>query len=345
MFRIDKLQYYDRFRCIMGKCPENCCEMNWNILVDAAAYERYQNCGEEVLRGFISAEEPHRILKKENRCPFFMDDGLCFLHKEYGEDFLCETCKSYPRFTSMYEDLYVLSLTPSCPAVLDILWEEKEPGNIKTELCYENVEELSCKSFKMSEELERKISLRDKMIEELVRKEGSLETRLCRIEERFGMGKRQGQIDINLLFIKNFVLDHCMVNSKIKVQAEKMIKSPIEQKENINIEEYAKMLVNECKGFENFFENILVYWIFEHILRIENTERENVSIWMERVRLMLATLQYWILLFYCVQGEVSREECNTAVYSIMRVLDHSDEMMEDYYQDWKNYGMIPKILC
>lgn len=55
-----------------------------------------------------------------------MENGLCCLHKEYGESFLGETCKNYPRFASDYENLYVLALALSCPAVLDwngILYE------------------------------------------------------------------------------------------------------------------------------------------------------------------------------------------------------------------------------
>ena len=41
MFRFDKLNYCDKFHCIMGECPENCCEMEWNIEVDESIYELY----------------------------------------------------------------------------------------------------------------------------------------------------------------------------------------------------------------------------------------------------------------------------------------------------------------
>jgi len=54
MFRVDKLNYYDKFHCIVGRCPDNCCEMNWNILVDEAAYKRYKGCEDERIRHFIS---------------------------------------------------------------------------------------------------------------------------------------------------------------------------------------------------------------------------------------------------------------------------------------------------
>ena len=54
MFRVDKLNYYDKFHCIMGKCPENCCEMNWNILVDEATYKKYQGCEDEQIRNFMA---------------------------------------------------------------------------------------------------------------------------------------------------------------------------------------------------------------------------------------------------------------------------------------------------
>lgn len=71
MFRVDKLNYYDKFHCIVGRCPDNCCEMNWNILVDEAAYKRYKGCEDERIRHFISSEIPHRILKKMEDAHFF----------------------------------------------------------------------------------------------------------------------------------------------------------------------------------------------------------------------------------------------------------------------------------
>lgn len=41
---------------------------------------------------------------------------------------------------------------------------------------------------------------------------------------------------------------------------------------------------------------------------------------------------------------ISREECSVAVYSIMRVLNHSEMILEEYYVMWENMGKVPEIL-
>lgn len=66
---------------------------------------------------------------------------------------------------------------------------------------------------------------------------------------------------------------------------------------------------------------------------------------MGKICLRLATIQNWILYLYKGKREIDREDCNTAVYSIMRVLDHDEGKWEAYHKDWKqkDWG-IPKIL-
>ncbi|UZN00115.1 hypothetical protein OL548_09800 [Lysinibacillus sp. MHQ-1] len=37
------------------------------------------------------------ILDENKKCHMMLDDGLCSIHKELGEEFLCNTCAIYPR--------------------------------------------------------------------------------------------------------------------------------------------------------------------------------------------------------------------------------------------------------
>ena len=56
-------------------------------------------------------------------------------------------------------------------------------------------------------------------------------------------------------------------------------------------------------------------------------------------------MQYWILCLCKAKGDIGREECNIAVYNIMRVLDHDEEQREAYYKAWKQTGReMPRIL-
>lgn len=123
MFKMIKIELFDQFNCLMDKCPDNCCDEDWLISVDNPTYELYQEIGIRDLDAKVTKEEPHVIIKQNGKCPFITSDGLCLIHKELGEDFLGNTCKSYPRFVSIYEDacndLYIENIGLSCPAASD----------------------------------------------------------------------------------------------------------------------------------------------------------------------------------------------------------------------------------
>jgi len=121
MFKIIKSELFDSFHCLMGKCPDNCCNEDWNITVDDSTYELYKSLNIPSLNQKISETSPHKIIKCNGRCAFFRDDGLCNLHATYGEEALSNTCKSYPRFVSEYGDLYIETIGLSCPAASDWL--------------------------------------------------------------------------------------------------------------------------------------------------------------------------------------------------------------------------------
>ncbi|MCI8858221.1 MAG: hypothetical protein HFI71_01625 [Lachnospiraceae bacterium] len=339
MFRVDKLKYYDKFHCIMDKCPENCCEMNWNILVDEAAYRKYQACDDEKIRDFISSEMPHKIVKKDGKCPFFQKDGLCMLHKEYGETFLCETCRNYPRFTSLYEDLYIVSLAPSCPAVLDILWET-DKSEIQSETFYEAEEELDRKQIELSKSLEKKLKLRERFINILHNREIGLGECVEQIKDEMEITGDYQEVSEQAAWMIAFVKENCLINDKIRGQS-LLINGELSE----NIQEDIEKLTEIYSEFRILFEHILVYSVFEQVLQIEDENEEAKQDWLEKICLRLATIQYWILYLYKAKGDIDREDCNIAVYSIMRVLDHDQKQWKAYDKAWKQTGWgLPKIL-
>lgn len=337
MFRVDKVDYFDKFHCIMGQCPANCCEMNWNILVDDAAYEKYQACEDEKVRNFISQETPHKIVTKDRKCPFYQTDGLCMLHKEYGEDFLCETCRSYPRFTLCYGDWYIVSLAPSCPAVLDILWDQ-EKTEIKTDTFYESQDDLRKGQMELSEELEAGLQLRTKMLEIVWDREISLGERVNRLREILGNTALLQDLAEASEWTMHYVNEKCLNNEEIKAQSRIIAKSVLE-----SVERCVPDMIQAYPEFQRFFEHILVYSIFG--LPIEGNGEKDKREWLEKICLRLATIQYWLLFLYGARGEVSRKECNTATYSIMRILDHNEKEWERYYGAWKReHAGVPIIL-
>jgi len=48
------------------------------------------------------------------RCPFFSQDSLCTIHRDYGESYLSETCTNYPRISRRIDGLIEKPLVLSC---------------------------------------------------------------------------------------------------------------------------------------------------------------------------------------------------------------------------------------
>ena len=59
------------------------------------------------------------------------DSGLCDLQSNLGEEYLCDTCRLYPRHTEEFLDLREYSLSLSCPEVVRILLESKQHLSIE----------------------------------------------------------------------------------------------------------------------------------------------------------------------------------------------------------------------
>lgn len=116
--KIVKPQYYDRFRCLAGACPDSCCHQ-WQVDVDEEAAGRYLAMPGELgdaLRQRLRRSENGWYLENENdRCPMWRDDGLCRIQYEEGHDALCQTCRDFPRLRHDYGDFVELMLEMSCP--------------------------------------------------------------------------------------------------------------------------------------------------------------------------------------------------------------------------------------
>ena len=131
--RITKPDYFDRFRCIAGDCPDSCCK-EWAVQVDEASSALYRS-----LEGSLG-DRLREVLKEENgetvmtiidgRCPMWRTDGLCRIQAELGEEALCGTCREFPRLTHDYGDFTELQLELSCPEAAKYILSTKPPEQI-----------------------------------------------------------------------------------------------------------------------------------------------------------------------------------------------------------------------
>ena len=116
--KLTKPDYFDRFRCLAGNCPDSCCK-DWEVQVDADAAQCYQALsgplGDDLRRILREEDSETFMIISDGRCPMWRQDGLCRIQAELGEDALCKTCREFPRLTHDYGDFMELGLELSCP--------------------------------------------------------------------------------------------------------------------------------------------------------------------------------------------------------------------------------------
>ena len=66
------------------------------------------------------------ILDENKKCHMMLDGGLCSIHKDLGEEFLCNTCAIYPRHLTRVGHVTEKSLTLSCPEAARVVLLRKE---------------------------------------------------------------------------------------------------------------------------------------------------------------------------------------------------------------------------
>ena len=134
--QITKPDYYDRFCCIAGDCPDSCCK-EWDVQVDPVSAEYYQRLSGPLgdrLREVLHTEDGETVMTiVDSRCPMWRTDGLCRIHAELGEEALCKTCREFPRLTHDYGDFLEYQLELSCPEAAKYILNPAPPLFITTQ--------------------------------------------------------------------------------------------------------------------------------------------------------------------------------------------------------------------
>ena len=120
--------YYKDFSCIASACPATCCA-GWQIVIDEKSLKNYKN-----LKGPFGSRLLNSINQDEmtfdqfnGRCAFLDENNLCDIYTEAGPDYLCRTCRRYPRHIEEFDNERECSLSVSCPVVAKILLQMEKP--------------------------------------------------------------------------------------------------------------------------------------------------------------------------------------------------------------------------
>lgn len=112
--------YYKNFKCIADKCPMTCCE-GWAIVIDDKSLEKYVDCSNSRYICKHIDQNEKIFLQNGSRCSFLNRSNLCDLYNNVGEDYLCKTCRRYPRHFENYGSLIEAALSMSCPEAAKLI--------------------------------------------------------------------------------------------------------------------------------------------------------------------------------------------------------------------------------
>ena len=131
--------YYNDFTCIGSKCSDSCC-IGWKIDVDLACHNKHlelnKKSGDKHIDRFLMSSNPSvskfsSIKKKKNgNCSFLDESNLCSIQRRFGEDYLPDTCQTFPRRRVNFDEINVKTLSLACPEAARLCLTKKNSMEI-----------------------------------------------------------------------------------------------------------------------------------------------------------------------------------------------------------------------
>lgn len=128
-------EYFEGFRCLAGDCQYSCCR-DWRVDINKSAYSKLRSMRmspalrEQVDKDLIRSRKSlnnalyaQMRMKKDGRCSFLTEDGLCSLQAECGPGILPSVCRTFPRDVYRIGDLVERACTMGCEEIVNRLWE------------------------------------------------------------------------------------------------------------------------------------------------------------------------------------------------------------------------------
>lgn len=135
-YKVLSIDYYDEFKCIGNACEDHCCQ-GWKITVDKSTYNKYKKLQHSEFknklesninrnRKSVSDSDYAKINLINKKCPMLSEDRLCEVYMNLGEEYMCNTCKAYPRVLNQVDDVIEKSVGISCiEAARNLLLRER----------------------------------------------------------------------------------------------------------------------------------------------------------------------------------------------------------------------------
>lgn len=131
--------YYNDFLCIGSKCNDSCC-IGWKIDVDLACHKKHvelsKKSNDKYIDRFLTNSNPSVskfsfIKKKKNgNCSFLDENNLCSIQKRFGENYLPDTCRTFPRRRVDFDEINIKTLSLACPEAARLCLSKKDSMEI-----------------------------------------------------------------------------------------------------------------------------------------------------------------------------------------------------------------------
>lgn len=358
-------EFLSRFKCTGKDCRDSCCH-TWGIIVDEISYNIYKsledNNRDKIVNAIevteVSGKKTYRLKMKDGKCALQVD-GLCYIHANLGEKYLCKTCKTYPKNTLSTKGIIYSRGTLSCPVYVENSLFSKEYTDYRIGSVQENSTEENLTEEVMLNVIILSINIIQSKyltIEKRLAYLAMLYDRLSDTEEKEGLandyykdlnefkstlesGVAEGILNqiyngiseekfvigekILDLVIRSINYGHKFIcgekNIKVKEAIIKSISRVQEESFDVIIEEYISKVDKYFKENEHIIENYVLDKIIT--LNIENNSTKYINtIYM--LILQVDLLKYFICLITLDKEKVTKEDIINGIYLFEKSTEH-----------------------
>lgn len=368
--------YFKNFKCIASECEDTCCA-GWSIVIDEESnskYEKVDNAFGDVLRSkIVKDKDGDNIFQLNNgNCAFLNESKFCDVYTSLGEEYLCYTCRQFPRYTEEFLDLREMGISLSCPESARIILRDTKKS--KFELS-ENSEEPYVDECTSEEVVKDFLQCRDLVFNVIEKENLDLGTKVAvalkfvkEVQNKIDLGDMDEIKDVIKRYKEEIFLDE--VIKKLEIYRNK------ESVKYNNLHEYMEIykeikhinsndplgLNNALKYFEQGknnqefylskhkefndyykdnlykFKNILVYFVFRYFMKgifdYDLSAKIKLAIISTLIIKELAVIR-WI-----EKGRFTEEDMVEISHMYSKDIEHSEENIEDLQEIFETNDMF-----
>lgn len=115
--KVKQLSFISEFACDSSKCINHCCEYE-TISVEQDCVDLYRKKAPKLLNVIEKFRGNFRMITENRVCKNMDDNGLCSIQNKYGIDYQPQTCHTYPRRYSLFDNQLFVTASFPCSELI-----------------------------------------------------------------------------------------------------------------------------------------------------------------------------------------------------------------------------------